>query len=163
VKVPRQCVFAGTTNSSTWLKDETGSRRFWPIRCGRIDIPAVKRDRDQLWAEALHRYRAGACLWLDDASVLSDAEEEQRARLIEDVWQSKVEEFIRYEENVTLTDVVCKIVPDTVRQDQLAANRVARCLRVAGWDRFKKRLSPDEQAQKGKKFEWRYRKAAAVE
>lgn len=60
---PRACVFAGTTNSPSFLTDTTGNRRFLPIECGvfepAMDLFAddVNEYFDQAWAEALHVYK----------------------------------------------------------------------------------------------------------
>jgi predicted P-loop ATPase len=46
IQVQRQSVLFGTTNNDTYLKDETGGRRFWPIRCnGRIAVDAISATR----------------------------------------------------------------------------------------------------------------------
>lgn len=54
---PRRCVFVGTTNEDQPLMDPDGNRRWWVVSCGEIDLRALKRNRDQLWAEAVHMFR----------------------------------------------------------------------------------------------------------
>ncbi|MCP3065735.1 virulence-associated E family protein [Myxococcus sp. K38C18041901] len=43
-----------------------GHRRFWPVKCTRIDTDALTRDREQLWAEAVVRFHQGETWWLSN-------------------------------------------------------------------------------------------------
>jgi predicted P-loop ATPase len=97
IEVPRQCVFAGTVNLDTCLRDETGNRRFWPLRSGTIDIDALVSDREQLWAEAVHRFREGAIWWIDDPALLAEAAAAQEARYQSDAWEDLIEHWLTHE------------------------------------------------------------------
>jgi predicted P-loop ATPase len=161
VEIKRQCVFMGTTNADTWLKDETGGRRYWPVRCrGPIDLDGLRRDRDQLWAEALVAYESGRSWWLDDPEIIAEAVGEQRGRYEDDPWQESVIKFAEQEADtadgsVTIAKILLRIGVELQNQDQGKRNRVARCLKSVGWERFRKRLKD--------RLEWRYRRVVKPE
>jgi predicted P-loop ATPase len=83
---PRQCVFCGTTNEDKFLKGDTGNRRFWVIQimpelCDESlakRLERLEQWRDQLWAEAVHYYKTGEKLYLDEehSKALRNAQEE---------------------------------------------------------------------------------------
>jgi predicted P-loop ATPase len=173
IQVPRQCVFVGTTNSDSWLKDETGGRRFWPVRCRGIDLDGLRRDRDQIWAEALHRYRAGASWWLEDRQIVQEAIEEQRKRFQADVWQESIAAWLENPtarrdghgqvvatlrsdgESVTLDDILHHCIGKPLEMwTQSDKNRISACLTALGWERFK--------AGPRNAREWRYRRVSQL-
>jgi predicted P-loop ATPase len=90
---PRRCVFAGTVNLDVYLKDDTGGRRFWPVNVHKIDLAGLRANRDQIWAEAVHRYRAGENWWLEHAAERA-AEDEQEDRRQADPWEMLIEEYL---------------------------------------------------------------------
>jgi len=82
----RQCILVGTTNDDSYLQDETGARRFLPVKCTDINLEIIAEQRDQLWAEADRKFRDGATWWEFPAS----AAEEQDARYEPDVWEEPI-------------------------------------------------------------------------
>lgn len=81
---PRQCVFAGTTNVDNWGRDETGLRRFWPVKCGDIDVTRLAVARPQLFAEALAQFLETETWWEMPASTLEvQAARQQSSPLVE--------------------------------------------------------------------------------
>ena len=106
VESPRQCVFAGTVNHSTYLRDETGGRRFWPVACARIDVDALARDRDQLWAEAKARFDAGVVWWLETVELVQMAVDQQVDRYEGDPWEEVIAPWVESQASVSISEVL---------------------------------------------------------
>ena len=98
---PRQCVFCGTTNETYFLKGDTGNRRFWVIEVDgslrRVNDTrdALIKDRDQLWAEAVHYYNDGELLFL--GKVDEDAARKRQQDFndnSDDPWVGMIQNFL---------------------------------------------------------------------
>ncbi|MDX0443298.1 virulence-associated E family protein [Sinorhizobium medicae] len=116
----RQCAFVGTTNSSTYLRDETGGRRFWPVKCGTIDIEALRRDRWQLLAEAVHAYRHGVKWWPTREFEKKHIQPQQEARFQVDPWEEKIAAFL----GADIDDDGVDITHPSRRRMRVSANEI---------------------------------------
>lgn len=142
IDVPRQCQFAGTTNHDDWLVDETGGRRFWPIRCGLIDLVTLAAAREQLFAEAVVLFKSGATWW----EMPSLALDEQAMRQQHDEWAAIVlpwadtQVTIYGATSVSVKDVLLGPLkfPSPDKLDKASQMRVAKILRISGWRRNQK-------------------------
>ncbi len=105
VSIPRSCVFAGSTNESSYLRDSTGNRRFWPVKCGDIDLEQLRANRDLLIAEAVHRYKQGESLLMNQ-EAREIAVEAQEDRFQVDSWEDDIRKYIENKEAVTIADVL---------------------------------------------------------
>jgi predicted P-loop ATPase len=151
VASPRQCVFAGSANHSNYLRDETGGRRFWPIHCSQILLDELRRDRSQLWAEAVHEYRANAPWWLDSKELTLVASEEQQARYEGDPWDGPIQAFIQDRDVVSMEELLETCLGKTKGTwSLLDKTRVGRSLKSMGWEKFRKR--------EGSQLPYRYRR-----
>jgi predicted P-loop ATPase len=132
---PRRCVFAGTTNREDYLRDATGNRRFWPVRTGNIDLEAVRRNRDQLWAEAVAAYQRNEPWWLDDKTEKMAAQE-QSERGEDDPWTVPIVEFCSGKEAVACKTILAEALGFlSDRMSQRESRRVAGILKSIGYRR----------------------------
>jgi len=132
---PRQCVFWGSTNDDCYLHDATGARRFWPVSTSTLDPAAAARDRDHLWAEAVHEYRQGTPWWPASAH-LPALHATQDDRFDTDPWEPLVLTYIQNLPHVSTTEILdlCLHVPQD-RWKGTDAHRVTDILKRAGWSR----------------------------
>ncbi len=176
-KIARQCIFIGTTNTQIYLFDKTGNRRFLPVRCGVIDIEALKADVLQLWAEALVRYTRGERWYIETADMKALCAEEQGAREQGEPWAQIIQRWTadgtvlipnyntdlqdRFDSvsicnGLTTTELLCgalRMQPDKITRS--AEMRIADAMQQLKWSRRQIRLkTPGPDGTKMR--EWRY-------
>lgn len=136
VHEPRQCVFVGTTNKAAYLRDETGARRFWPVRCGKIDLTGLARNRDQLFAEAVAAYHHGAQWWPARDLEQRLITPEQAERRDHDVWEEAITFYLHSRDRVTVGEIAKSALNlETGRISRADQNRIMAILEGVGWKR----------------------------
>ncbi|MBF0246835.1 MAG: hypothetical protein HQL36_01985 [Alphaproteobacteria bacterium] len=142
VESPRQCIFAGTVNGDGYLRDETGGRRFWPVRCTAVDIDALKHDADQLWAEAVSRYRKREPWWIDDPAIQRIAEREQEDRYAGDAWSDPIDNYLTGRKSTSVSEILQDVFHlSPSHWEDRHQKRVAKILIAKGWSRIKPRVN----------------------
>lgn len=155
IRVERQNVFGATTNDNEYLKDETGARRFWPLRCTLIDRDGLIRDKDQIWGEAVDMYlNHHNTWWIDETRepvLAAEAARVTDARYINDAWDAVVRRWLQNNAriNVTADEVLRDAleISDKSRWSKNDQTRIGYIMRRMKWTRARDRLAPRE---------WRY-------
>ena len=146
---PRQSIFIGTVNPDNgegYLSDTEGNRRYWPVPTTSIDLPGLERDRDQLFAEAYHRYKLGEKWHIKDPKVIKMANEEAAMRVGRDPWEETLAHWLSQEHLMPLTGQYIANGALTLKgreYDKLASNRLSKCMKKLGYERKAKRFGKD--------------------
>lgn len=141
ITVHRQVVFGGTTNESIYLKDWTGNTRFWPLKCevdGSINNERIAEWREQLFAEALQRFREKERRYPTTEENRLYFEPEQAARLIEHPWVEAISAWLDTStfKRISAAEVLreaCKV--ETSKMTLTMQQDVGRIMSGLGWER----------------------------
>ncbi len=178
---PRQSIFIATKNPNaegTYLKDDTGNRRWWPVRCNpprQIDFRGLKDARNMLFAEAIHRVKTlpGEKLFMETDTLKDIARHEAGLRHAEHEWTECVAMWIAEcdkrpetrRDFLTARDVFLGALGSTDRaMDRKSATSIAGIMRTMGWPAGFKRVngvfcrgymrpSPDAKGEENKSLD----------
>jgi predicted P-loop ATPase len=138
----RRTVFAATINpppGGGYLMDDTGGRRFWPVRVGgvsgteKLNVEALQEAAPQLWAEAVVRYRRGEAAFLENDNLEALARQEQEERQAEHPWVEQLALWAQGLTETTTADALDKLQVPPERQTKQSQMVAAATLRKLGF------------------------------
>ena len=151
---PRQSIFVASKNvgsDGTYLKDDTGNRRWWPVRLdpkgGFVDFKGLKAVRDQLFAEAVQVVGKGERLDMDTPELREAAKASAAARYTEHEWTERISAWVHglpdAKEFLTGRDIFVDAMGGVDKQfDRKSATAIASIMRTLGWTRVVRRIGP---------------------
>jgi predicted P-loop ATPase len=140
LELARPSIIVGTTNFDNFLSDSTGNRRFWviPISIEEMPLDELAKERDRIWAAAVHAYLSGE-RWELPASMRAVAAADAELFASSDSWEEPVLNYIDGLETVTVEKILSIAIRlDLGQQDKRAEMRVANVLKANGWESGRK-------------------------
>ena len=142
IRHDRTCCLFATTNKNEFLKDPTGSRRYWVVKVGsKIDCDIVSQLRDVIWATAVAAYERGDIWWLDDEDeqAREDRSEEFREpdaweEIIASRWSSLAIAEHNGCERIEINRIFDLLDLDNDKRNKPNRNRIASILKLWGFD-----------------------------
>jgi predicted P-loop ATPase len=140
ISYPRRIFLIGTTNESNFLSDDTGNRRWLPIKVREINVAEIKRDRIQLWAEARDKFLSSGILYKEVEKLSKSIYEEF---MIIDPWAKIIQEWLSSNKTseITTHSVLIDCLdfhPKNI--DRRSEIRVGKALRYLGFEKKQMRL-----------------------
>ncbi len=128
---PRMCVFAGTTNRDDWNQDDTGARRFWRVRTGKLDLDWLREWREHYIAEAVHYVLDGQEHYQVPMTEAVRLQDDARS---DDPWREAIMSYANARNEVRPEDVLRDVLAVPLdRQDKPMSARVRSIFRAEGW------------------------------
>lgn len=137
VVAPRQGVFAGTVNHDQYLRDSTGNRRYWPVRCGEMRLrgeDGLEEVVDQLFAEARLRFEAGTLWYPTTEHHRALFGEQQAQRELGDVYEALIEAGTIGKTEISMADIFTNILDtEPSKMTRAEQTRVGEAMRRLRW------------------------------
>ena len=137
ISAPRQVIFGGSTNSDVYLRDSTGNRRYWPVRCGAMRVrgaEGLEAVRDQLWAEARIRFEAGQKWYPTDQQDVELFTAQQAQRELGDVYEALIEEGTKGRTEIDMAAIFSEVLDiEPAKMTRAEQTRVGEAMRRLGW------------------------------
>lgn len=142
---PRRSVLVATINpgDNGYLSDMTGNRRYWPVVVQNIDIEGIRADRDQLWAEAVARFKDREPWWLDDVEMIQTAQQEAAERVETHPWDEclAADHDLMNRDYFLMSDAFSSLGIPVKDRNMHAQKTIAGALRRLGFSQVYRRMN----------------------
>lgn len=155
IRHQRRIIFIGTTNTTEFLDDETGERRWLPVQVGQVDVAGIRAARDQLWAEGVERFNRFGVEYHEAQRLARD---QHAAFKVEDPWLGRIAAWLdtpddfegetatarRGDKPLRLADVMQHALGlQSGQETRAAVARATACLRRLGFSNSVRRVCGD--------------------